>query len=188
MIIVDTCSEPKHLRYNNYVSMKLPDSEVRIEKEFHVSWYIVVYKLIFGVTEFLLGTGITVFGTAVLRWYRVVATQEFSEDPHDILVRLTERVIPNVLAPHTFIALYLILLGAAKIAGAIGLIYKQHWGVDLLVGLTFIMFPFQLIQFVLHPSLPDFIYIVTGLFIAMYLVNFRPHEWATKITKRVKSG
>jgi uncharacterized membrane protein len=161
-------------------------AEERIEKEFHVSWYIVVYKMLFGLTEFLLGAGITVFGRAALHWYRIVAAQELSEDPHDVLVRLTERVVPNMLTHSTFIALYLVLLGAAKIAGAIGLIYKQNWGVDLLVGLTFIMLPFQLVQLVMHPSLLDFLYIVTGLLIALYLVNFHPRQWATRVSKRVR--
>lgn len=166
--------------------MKPSAVEEQIEKEFHVSWYIVAYKLLFGLSEFLLGIGITIFGRAALHWYRVVATRELSEDPHDVLVRLTERIIPNILAPHTFIALYLVILGAAKIAGAVGLIYKQHWGIDLLVGLTFIMLPFQLVQLLMHPSLPDFLYIVTGLLIALYLVNFRPHDWAARVSKRIR--
>jgi len=166
--------------------MNTPEVEGRIEKEFHVSWYIIAYKALFGLSEFVLGTGITLFGQAALRWYRVVTAQELSEDPHDVLVRLTEHIIPNILTHNTFIALYLILLGTAKIAGAIGLIYKQHWGVDLLVGLTFIMLPFQLIRFTIHPSLPDFLYIVMGLLIAMYLVNFRPNEWARRIAKRTR--
>ena len=164
--------------------MKSPHVEERVEKKFHVSWYIVAYKLLFGLLEFLLGMGITLFGQAALHLYRVVTAQELSEDPHDVLVRLTEHVIPNLLTHSSFIALYLILLGAAKIAGAIGLIYKQNWGVDLLVGLTFIMLPFQIIRLIIHPSLPDFLYIVTGLLIALYLVNFRPHEWARRIAQR----
>ncbi len=165
--------------------MKPLETEERIEKEFHVSWYIVVYKLLFGAMEFLLGISITLFGKSALHWYRIVAVQELSEDPHDVLVRLTEHVVPNILTHNTFIALYLIILGSAKIAGAIGLMYKQYWGVDLLVGLTFIMLPFQLVQLVMHPSVPDLLYIVTGLLIALYLVNFRPHEWAKRITKHI---
>jgi len=163
---------------------RISHTEEQIEKEFHVSWYIVAYKLLFGLTEFLLGVSITFFGQTAIRWYRAYAAQELFEDPHDLLVRLTEGVIPNVLTHHTFLVLYLMLLGSAKIAGAIGLIYKQTWGVDLLVGLTIIMLPFQLVQLALHPSLPDFIYIGTGLFIALYLINFRPREWATRVAKR----
>jgi uncharacterized membrane protein len=170
----------------NIFPMKSSIAEKRIEKEYHVSWYIIAYKLLFGLGEFLLGALITFFGRSALLWYRIYAAQELSEDPHDLLVRLTEGVIPNVLAHHMFLALYLILLGGAKIAGAIGLMYKQKWGVDLLVGITVIMLPFQLIQLVHHPSFADFIYICIGLFIAMYLINFRLHEWATRMAKSVK--
>ncbi|MBI3559803.1 DUF2127 domain-containing protein [Candidatus Gottesmanbacteria bacterium] len=157
-----------------------------IEKEFHVSWYIIAYKLLFGLAEFLLGAGITFFGRAVFHWYRIYAAQELSEDPHDLLVRLTEGIIPNVLAHHAFFALYLTLLGSIKIAGAIGLIYKQNWGVDLLVGLTLLMLPFQLFQLARNPSITVFLYILIGLLIAMYLVNFRPHEWAARMATKVK--
>ena len=168
------------------LSMKSPIKEERIEKEYHVSWYIIAYKLFFGLLELFSGITIMFFGRTALLWYHVYAIQELSEDPHDLLVRLTEGIIPNVLAHHTFLALYLILLGGAKIAGAIGLIYKQNWGVDLLVGLTVIMLPFQLVQLARHPSFADFLYIFIGLFIAMYLVNFRPHEWVAHVATKIK--
>lgn len=166
--------------------MKPATSEQQIEAEYHVSWYIIAYKPVFGLIEFLFGAGIMVFGVKALAWYRIYASQELSEDPHDLMVRLTEGIVPNVLGHHQFLALYLVILGAAKIAGAIGLMYKQHWGVDLLVGLTILMFPFQFIQLARHPSFPDFLYIFIGLFIALYLVNFRPHEWAARMVHRVK--
>jgi uncharacterized membrane protein len=168
--------------------MKTHLVEQQIEDEYHVSWYIIAYKLLFGLVEFLIGAGIIFFGRAALVWYNIYTTQELSEDPHDLLVRLTEGVVPGLLTHHTYLALYLFILGSVKIAGAIGLIYKQHWGVDLLVGFTIIIFPFQFIQLLRHPSLPDFIYIFIGLFIAMYLVNFRPHEWATRVVTKMKGN
>ena len=39
-------------------------------------------------------------------------------------------IVPNVLTHNTVIVASLLLLGVAKVAGAIGLIYKQNWGVD----------------------------------------------------------
>lgn len=160
--------------------------EQKIEEEYHVSWYIVAYKLLFGIGEFLLGLGITIFGRVALRWYEVYRFQELSEDPHDLLVRLTEGVVPNVLTHHVYLVIYLLILGGAKIAGAIGLIYKRNWGADLLIGLTLVMLPFQVVQLLLHPSLPDFLYIVIGLVIALYLVNFRPQDWAKRMAKKIK--
>ena len=160
--------------------------EEQIEKTYHVSWYIIAYKLLFGLTEFLLGLGIAFFGKTALFWYRFYATQELSEDPHDLLVHITAGIIPNLLAHHTFLVFYLLVLGSAKIAGAIGLIYKQHWGVDLLVGITILMLPFQLVQLIRHPSVFDCLYITIGLFIALYLINFRPDEWASRMAKHIK--
>ncbi len=158
-------------------------SEKYIEKQHHASLLIIVYKLFFGLFELILGVYITLFGRTALVWYRMYTIQELSEDPHDLLVRVTENIIPNVLAHHTFLAIYLILLGGAKVIGAIGLIFKQNWGVDLLVVLTIVMLPFQTLRIILHPSLIESLYLVVGLLIALYLINFRPCEWV----KRLKS-
>lgn len=160
--------------------------EEHIEEEFHVSWFIIAYKCIFGLIEFLLGLAVAFFGRSALSWYRLYAARELSEEPHDLLVRLTAGIIPNVLAHHVFLVIYLLLLGGAKIAGAIGLIYKQNWGVDLLVALTLLLFPFQFIQLLRHPSIADFLYIFVGIFIALYLINFHPKEWATRVTRTIK--
>ncbi len=165
--------------------MKPISAEEHIEAQFHVSWYIIAYKFLFGLAETLLGTGITLFGRGAVSWYRVFVIRELSEDPHDLLVRLSERVVPNILAHHTFLAIYLIILGGAKMAGAIGLMRHENWGVDLLVALTLIMFPFQFIRLLMHPSLADFLYIMIGLVIALYLVNFRPHEWAARMSQKI---
>jgi uncharacterized membrane protein (DUF2068 family) len=78
------------------------------------------------------------------------------------------------------------VLGGAKVAGAIGLIFKQNWGVDLLVGLTIIMLPFQIVRLVVHPSLIESSYVVIGFFIAMYLINFHPHQWVKRIHSKLR--
>lgn len=161
--------------------------EQQIEKEYHVSWYIISYKFLFGLAELFFGITITLFGRTALLWYRAYARQELAEDPHDLIVHFTEGIVPNLLTRHTFLALYLIILGSAKIAGAIGLVYKKNWGVDLLVSLTMLMLPFQFIRLLQDPSMPDFLYILVGLLIALYLVNFRPHDWVKRVTKRVRS-
>lgn len=161
-------------------------TEEHIEAEFHVSWYIIAYKFLFGLTEFLFGTGITLFGKNALTWYRIYAARELSEDPHDLIVHLTRSLVPNILTHHTFLAFYLLVLGGAKIAGAIGLMRHENWGVDLLVALTLIMFPFQFVRLLMHPSVADFFYIFTGIGIALYLINFRPHEWAARMATKLK--
>ena len=166
--------------------MKFQKVEQQIEEEYHVSWYIIAYKFIFGLAELLLGIGIALYGKIALSWYDVYVTQEFSEDPHDLVIRLTRGFVPNFLTHNSFLVFYLCLLGSAKIAGAIGLIYKQTWGADLLIVLTVLMLPFQIIQLVMHPSLLDFLYISLGIFIALYLVNFHPKKWAHRMVKKIK--
>ncbi len=76
------------------------------------------------------------------------------------------------------------VLGLAKIAGAVGLVYKKNWGVDLLVGLTVIILPFQLINLVVHPSFFDFLYLLIGIGIALYLTRFKPHAWVSRVLLR----
>ena len=161
--------------------MKLQQLEKRVEKEYHVSWYIIIYKLFLGILEFSSALGIMLFGKRITYFYMSYATKELSEDPHDVIVHLTENIVPQLFTHNTYIILYLILLGSAKIAGAIGLMYKQNWGVDLLVGLTLLMFPFQLFNVLLHPAFLDFLYIFIGFFIALYLIEFKPKAWISRI-------
>ncbi len=161
-------------------------TEKRIEEEFHVSWFIVAYKFLFGLIEFLSGVGIATFGKNILSIYRLYVRQELMEEPHDLLIRFSEKVVPHILTHNGFILVYLILLGAAKMAGAVGLMYKQMWGVDLLIVLTVLLFPFQFITILFHPSFFNIFYLLTGLLIALYLVNFRPKEWAVRMVGNVR--
>ena len=154
------------------------------EKELHISWYIIVYKLCFGMVEFLSGVGIAFFGRQMLRIYRQDVARELFEDPHDLLARISQSVIPNLMVHKTSLIITLIVLGLAKIAGAVGLMYRQNWGVDLLVGLTILMLPFQVASLMLHPSFFDFLYISLGLIIALYLIEFKPKAWISRLLQK----
>jgi uncharacterized membrane protein len=164
--------------------MKLQNIEKKVENEYHVSWYIILYKLTLGIVELLAGIGLALFGSDIMRFYLSYSARELSEDPHDILIRFSEGIVPQLFTHNTYLIFYLILLGMAKIAGSIGLVYKQNWGADLLVGLTVLLLPFQLVNLILHPSLFDVVYIFLGLFIALYLIEFRPKAWISKILIR----
>ncbi len=164
--------------------IKLFPREQEIEREFHVSVYIIIYKFLLGLSEFGAGIAIGVFGAALYRVYQSSLIKELAEDPHDVLALLSERVVPGVLTHNGFIVAYLVILGLAKIIGAIGLIYRQNWGVDLLVVLTILMAPFQIVGLILHPQLLDFIYLVVGLLIALYLIEFKPKAWISRLLLR----
>jgi uncharacterized membrane protein len=161
--------------------MKIFAKEAARDKELHVSIYIVIYKFMLGVVELLIGLALTLFGSSIYRVVEAGIVKELSEDPHDLLARIGESLIPNVLTHGRFVIASLIILGVAKIAGAIGLMYKQNWGVDLLVGLTVLMAPFQIISLILHPHAFDLTYFLLGLVIALYLVEFRPGAWISRI-------
>lgn len=155
--------------------------ENNLEKDFHVSWYIIIYKFGLGLIELSFGLGIILFGQQVLHLYHRLASHELSEDPHDLLVNMSSRFVPGLFTHDMFLVIYLMLLGSVKIAGSIGLIYKQNWGVDLLVIMTIILLPFQIVSLFIHPSIFDFIYIVAGLFIAFYLIEFKPKAWVSRM-------
>ncbi len=161
--------------------IKLYPKEQEIENEFHVSIYIVVYKFLLGLFESASGVMLAFFGARLYRYYEASLLKELSEDPHDVLARLSESVVPNVLTHNNYVVIYLLVLGLAKMIGAIGLIYKQNWGVDLLVVLTILMAPFQVVSLIIHPSFFDLLYLVVGLLIALYLIEFKPRAWISRM-------
>ncbi len=155
--------------------------EQQIENEFHVSIYIVVYKFLLGTLEFAGGLILGLAGSRLYQLYQASLLKELTEDPHDLLARLSESVVPGVLTHSTYVVIYLIVLGLAKMVGAVGLIYKQNWGVDLLVVLTILMAPFQVVNLFFHPHIFDVLYLVVGLLIALYLIEFRPRAWISRL-------
>ncbi|HVN67441.1 MAG TPA: DUF2127 domain-containing protein [Candidatus Sulfotelmatobacter sp.] len=161
--------------------MDLPKTEKRLERRYHISIYIIAYKMAFGFFELASGIFIRVFGRRLDQFYSVRLARELAEDPHDLLARLSEKIVPNILTHNGYLAIYLVLLGGAKIAGAVGLVYGENWGVDLLVGLTAAMFPFQLGRLIIHPTVFDAVYAGTGVFISLYLIEFKPKAWVSRL-------
>jgi uncharacterized membrane protein len=154
--------------------------------ERRISMYVPVYKFLTGFAEFSVAITIAFLGQRLFQAYHVRLLEELSEDPHDLLARLSEQVVPHVLNHNTYVVVYLLALGLAKMAGAIGLVYNKNWGVDLLVILTLLMAPFQVMSFVLNPNLFDLLYLIAGLLIAFYLVEFRPGAWVSRMLRLSK--
>lgn len=157
-----------------------------LEKELHVSRYIIIYKFILGLIELILGLGILFFTKQIYEVYLNFKTEELLEDPHDLLGNILEKVIPYVSQHQGYIVLILLTLGLVKIAGAIGLIYGKHWGLDLLVGLTLLLLPFEGYSLAVHPSVEKFAYFFINILIALYLVNFQPKEYFSKLNHRIR--
>ena len=154
-------------------------------EEHHVSKIIIAYKFVYGLFEFISGWGIALFGNQLLAQYLLLVSRELSEDPHDLIAHLSMAIIPNLFSHNTIIVITLILLGSTKIAGAIGLVNKKNWGVDLLVGLTVLMLPFQLINIFIHRTFFDLLYLLVGIFIALYLVRFKPKAWVDRVFQKI---
>ena len=153
------------------------------EKEFRVSIYVLIYEFILGLFELAAGLTIALFGSRIYAVYQTSLIRELSEDPNDLLAHLSETFVPGLLTHNALVILYLIIFGLAKIAGAIGLIYKQNWGVDLLVGLIIVMAPFQLYEFITRPNFLGLLYLIGSLLIALYLVEFRPGAWISRMLR-----
>ncbi len=157
-----------------------------LEKEYHVSYYIILYKFILGFIELFLGLGTIFFGKKIFTLYQTFKSQELLEDPHDVLVSITEKILPYILAHRTYIVVFLIILGLVKIIGAIGLYYHKHWGLDLLVGITVLLLPFETYSLVIHPTIGKFIYFIVNMFIALFLVNFKPWAYVLKLKQNMQ--
>ncbi len=156
-----------------------------LEQDLHVSWYIIIYKFILGVFELFLGLGIIIFGKQIITIYESFKAQELLEDPHDLLISVVEKISPILSKHQGYIILLLLLLGIIKIIGSVGLMYRKHWGLDLLVILTMAILPFQFYNLVVSFSLAKLIFFIIDVFIALYLVKFQPKEYFSTFKQRV---
>lgn len=157
----------------------------RIHPELKVSIYVIAYKFLLGVLELILGFGIIIFGNQILKLYFNFREQELINDPDDLIVHLVEKVIPYFLAYRSYIILILIVLGLVKVVGAVGLYYKKYWGLDLLIGLTFLLLPFDLATLLEHSSWTKVFYFLINLLIALYLVQFQPTTYFKNLKDRI---
>ncbi len=152
----------------------------------NVSRGIIIYKFVLGLVELLLSIGIMVYGKKMYIIYAHFRSQSLLEDPHDLIVVVTEKFLPYLLMHRGYLILILFILGVVKMIGAVGLYYRKHWGLDLLVGLTFILLPFELYQLLSKFTLLKLIFLVINGFISLYLVEFRPKDYFTSFKERVK--
>lgn len=174
----------QELRQKKY---NLAMAEENIEEELQISRLIILYKIISGFLEIMLGSALLIFGRELYRFYLNFQLEELFEDPHGLLASFLQKAIPYIFEHQGNIVLILFLLGTVKVAGAVGLLYHKHWGLDLLVGLTIILLPFEGANLLTHPSLTQFAYFSINLLIAFYLVNFKPKQYFHQLKRRIKS-
>lgn len=164
---------------------KIQKIEEEVEKDLHISQYIIAYKFLLGLFETLIGLGIIIFGRQMVQIYQDFKTEELFENPHGLIVSMTEKFIPYLFDHRGYVVFILMLLGITKLVGAVGLYYKKMWGLDILVFVTILLLPFDLEYFFGHPTITRFIFLIINMFIALYLLNFRPMEYFVKLKKRM---
>ncbi len=147
--------------------------------------YIIAYKFFSGLLEFSLGLGILLLGKKMFLIYQNIVASELIEDPNDLLVSLTKNIIPYFFEHRHYVILVLLILGSIKIAGAVGLYFHQHWGLDLLVGFTILLMPFDLYSLVSHFTLPKFVFLIIDIFIVLFLVDFKPKKYLKRFSKQM---
>lgn len=164
--------------------MNTQKMEEKLESEFHVSKAIIVYKFVLGFIELILGFGVVFGGRQVFDLYQQFVAGDLFENPHYLLAGMLEKIIPYVFEHQGYIVFILLALGFVKVFGAIGLVYKKHWGLDLLVVLTLMLLPIDGYELFVHPTWAKFIYFAINIFISLFLVNFKPKDYFTDFKKR----
>jgi uncharacterized membrane protein (DUF2068 family) len=152
----------------------------------HVSRIVIIYKFLLGLLEVLLGVGIFFFGDLLYEVYLNFRNSELLEEPHDFIALITEKLIPYLFAHQGYIVLILIFLGVTKMVGCVGLWYKKQWGLDILMAVTVFLLPFEIYAVIAHPTYSKVTFFLVNLFIAFYLVNFRPGDYFKDVQKRVR--
>lgn len=156
-----------------------------VEGEYRASWLIIVFKYVSGLIEIILGLGIVFLGDEMISLYEMMKVKELLEDPHDLVIRMIEAVLPYFLKHREYVVIFLLVLGTTKIIGAIGLTYRKEWGRDMLIVLGIILLPFELVEFFRHPTVLRATYALVNLVIVLYLMNFHPRDYAVGLKGRV---
>jgi uncharacterized membrane protein len=139
-----------------------------------IRWGVIVFKLVTGGAELGAGTLLLVLGrTGLANLVDSLTSHERAVDPADPVVHFVERHLPSVLSHEVAIAIALLLLGAAKVTGAIGLIRRRPWAYWLLVALLVLVVPFDAHHLITKPHLGSAILAVLNVAVLVVLIVFR---------------
>lgn len=148
---------------------------------------IIIYELLLGLFESVIGAGLFFFGKDLLNFYNQLAVTELLEDPHDLFVNLTEGLIPKLFEHHIYIAILLLAFGVVKITSGMGLLYKREWGKHLLIGLLVILIPVDSYDLIKQVSLFKIAYLLIDVVIALYLIDFKPKQYIGELRDFLKN-
>lgn len=135
---------------------------------------LILYKFLAGMVEVSIGGAFGIFGNRFLQVYQNFELSHLREDPN-LYVQTVERAIPFLLDHRTYIIITFFTFGLGKIIGAVGLWYEKLWAIYLMIFLGLILIPFELTDFITHPTEFKFFYMVANIVIVIYLTQFNPH-------------
>jgi uncharacterized membrane protein (DUF2068 family) len=135
---------------------------------------LVLYKFIAGLFEVSIGISFGIFGNQFLRFYQLFELSHLREDP-SIYVRTVEKAVPYLLDHRTYVIVFFLTFGMAKIIGAIGLWYEQYWAIQMMILLSALLLPFEIVDFLQRPTIFLAFYILANIAILVYLMHFNPH-------------
>ncbi|MBI3366145.1 DUF2127 domain-containing protein [Candidatus Roizmanbacteria bacterium] len=122
----------------------------------------------------------------MVRFYNQYRFKELLEDPHDLLINITDKIVaPLILHHRIYLMIFLIVLGLTKIIAAIGLLYEKKWALDLVIGLFIILLPFDIFTLFSHITFLKLLYFLINLLIVFYLMEFKPQKHLQRLKKYV---
>lgn len=124
-----------------------------------------------GVVETALGVGILIYGNRLYRFYLSLQDSDILVHPNNLLVEITENVIPNLFHRRYYIVSLLLLLGLTKLVTSIGLSRHHLWASYALSFLVVLLLPFEFGGLLLGFSLYKLAYFILNLTIAIYLLK-----------------
>lgn len=166
------------------MDMKSVDHNDNEAKE--VSKLITGYKFALGVVEILLGLGIATVGERALSLYNNLKQKELLEDPHDLMVSITDKFIPYLIQHQVAIVIILLFIGVIKIISCIAIWMGKEWGVHLLLFLMLVILPFDLFDlfrnfFQGHIGVGSMILNAINIWIILSLTHNHPIKYLKEI-------
>ena len=134
---------------------------------------IIFYEMLMGLAELLFGTSLILFGEKTYVIYREARINELLEDPHDLMIQITDRLMPFVIEYRWYVAFFLVALGAIKSISGIGMLKEKPWGLYTLIAIVLFLLPFELYEMINQPSISRIVFFSINLMVSVYLLKYR---------------
>lgn len=135
---------------------------------------VILYELVAGILELILGSGLALFGRSILKIIDNLRNSGIIANSPAVVAGTIERLIPYLFEYRAYLALFLIALGLGKIVSGIGLYHKREWARHLLVALLLASLPLDGVSLIRHFSLLKILYLSINVAIIAYMAKLKP--------------